>query len=97
MLRDVMRIVVIDSNSGRLDIPNESDPHPATVQVSASLLVRILRKDPVGESAKSELLQNALTSQQLGSQKGVSKRNKAEAGSGISHWGSEAWIYCNGM
>jgi len=51
MRHDVKRLAVIDSNSGRLDIPNESVPHPINAQVSASLPVRILRIDPVGEEA----------------------------------------------
>jgi len=61
------------------------------------------------QSAKADLFQDALTSQQLGSQTnhktehgkapipGFCERNKAKAGIGISHWESEAWIHCNGM
>jgi len=61
------------------------------------------------QSAKSDLLQDALTSQQLRSQAnheaehgeatipGFRNRNKAEAGSGISHWRLGPWHHCNGM
>jgi len=51
MRHDGKQLAVIDSNSGRLDIPNESVPHLTNAQVSASLPVRILRNDPVGEEA----------------------------------------------